>query len=163
MGLYKVTTLVQFKHVYFVEGKCLEHALDEVSMRESGNDDDYFEESGQQYLGEVIVDGEEVTMRDFEKFLTKAENGEVSSSHWMGDKLIHKMRYEEDEQTPDTITVSVYDESYVNDTNMNTPSPGHEAFKQMGTSLILGKPSIGLPGDLEKVRYGRWNPHLRGY
>lgn len=160
MGLYKVTTVLQFKHVYFIEGKCLEHALDEVSMRESGYPDDYFEETSQEFLSETVVDGVPTTKQEF---FDHIQNTQGLCSQWMGEKLIRKMKYDEPEQVPDTITVSVYDESYVDDTNMNTPSPGHEAFKQMGTSLILGKPSIGLPGDLEKVRYGRWNQHLRGY
>ena len=161
MGLYKVTTLVQFKQVYFVEGKNLTHALDEVTMRESGNDDDHFEESGQQYLGEVIVDGEEVTMRDFEKFLTKAENGEVSASHWMGDKLIRKINYETNE-TNNTITVTPWD-SIEDRQAGNTMDSGHEAFKQMGTSLILGCPDIGSPYGREVPRFNRWTRYERGY
>jgi len=160
MGLYKVTTVLQFKHVYFVEGQSLDHVYDEVSMRESGSPDDYFEETSQEFLGETIIDGAPATKQEF---FDHIQNTQGLCSQWMGEKLIRKMKYDEPEQAPDTITVSVYDESYVNDTNMNTPSPGHEVFKQMGTSLIMGKPSIGLPGDLEKVRYGRWNPHLRGY
>jgi hypothetical protein len=153
MGLYKVTTLVQFKHVYFVEGQNLDHVLDEVSMRESGSPDDYFEETSQEYLNEIIIDGAPATMQEF---FDHIQNTQGLCSQWMGEKLIHKMKYDEPEQVPDTITVSVYDEP-------DTSQAGHEAFKQMGTSLILGKPSIGLPGDLEKVRYGRWNQHLRGY
>jgi hypothetical protein len=161
MGLFKITTLVQFKSVYFIEGKKLTHALDEVTMRESGNNDDYFEESGQQYLGEVIVDGEEVTMRDFEKFLTSAENGELTASHWMGDKLIRKINYETDE-TNDTITVTPWD-SLEDRQAHNTMDAGHEAFKQMGTSLILGRPDIGSPYGREASRYNRWTRFQRGY
>ena len=160
MGLYKVTTVLQFKHVYFVEGQSLDHVYDEVSMRESGSPDDYFEETSQEYLNETIIDGVPTTMQEF---FDHIQNTQGLCSQWMGEKLIHKMKYDEPKQSPDTITVSVYDESYVDETNMNTPSPGHEAFKQMGTSLILGKPDIGSAGALEKSRYNRWNRFSRGY
>lgn len=174
MGLYKVTTLLQFKHVYFIEGKELSHALDEVTMRESGNDADYFEEAQQQYLGETIIDGEEVSHDDFHKFLDRAkEEKDLMVSHWLGDKLIHKIPYESSKNTmqgeqPEntTVTISVYD----GEENMGfegtvtfTPDVGREVFKQMGTSLILGRPDIGKPDIRESSRYDRWTRTGRGY
>lgn len=164
MGLYKVTTLVQFKHVYYIEGKKESHALDEVTMRESGNDADYFDESGQQYLGETIIDSEEVTRQDFEQFLDKAKKESWWSSHWLGDALIRKIDY--DETPKSKVTINVHD----NDDNMGfegtvtiTTDTGHEVFKQLGTNLILGKPDIGAADTREASRYNRWTRHQRGY
>lgn len=173
MGLYKVTTLLQFKHVYFIEGEELSHALDEVTMRESGNEADYFEEVQQEYLGETIIDGEEVSRDDFHKFLDRAKEEDLMVSHWLGDKLIHKIPYENSYNTmqgakPEnhTVTISVYD----SDDNMGfegtvtfTEDIGREVFKQMGTSLIIGRPDIGNPGTREASRYDRWSRFRRGY
>ena len=163
MGLYKVTTLVQFKHVYFVEGNELEHALDEVTMRDSGSEADHFEEAAQEYLGETIVESETVTKQYFNDYLESLkDNKRVWASHWMGDALIRKIDYK-DSMTQDTITVTPWSGSvgYQADNNMN--NTGHEAFKQMGTSLILGQPDIGNPDTREASRYNRWSRFQRGY
>lgn len=170
MGLYKVTTLLQFKHVYFIEGKELSHALDEVTMRESGNDADFFEEAQQQYLGETIIDGEEVTRDDFRKFLDRAKEKDLMVSHWLGEKLIHNIPYANDvmqeTQTENTeVTISVYDDDNMGfeGTVTFTEDVGREVFKQMGTSLILGRPDIGKPDIREASRYDRWTRVGRGY
>lgn len=167
MGLYKVTTLVQFKHVYFVEGDKLSHALDEVTMRESGNDADYFEEAAQEYLGETIFDSEAVSRADFEKFLTTAKEADLSSSHWLGEDLIRKIKY--DTPTNKQVAINVHnDEENMGFEGTVTVSFGgndisREVFKQMGTSLFLGQPDIGPAGTREASRYDRWSRFRRGY
>lgn len=162
MALFKVTTLVQFKHVYFVEGKSLEHALDEVTMRDSGSEDDHFEEAVQEYLGETIVESEQVTKQYFNDYLNSMkDNKRVWASHWMGDALIRKIKYK-DSGAQDTITVTPWSGSVDYQTD-NTMDAGHEAFKQMGTSLILGQPDIGNPDTREASRYNRWSRFQRGY
>lgn len=95
MPLYVIDTLVQFRHKYVVEANELDHAMDEVVMRESGRNEDYFEETSQSYLGETIIDGYEITREQFDNMLTDlAKNVKESSSYWMGDKLIRKIDYE---------------------------------------------------------------------
>lgn len=148
MALFKITTLVQFKHDYFVEADCLEHAYDEVTMRESGADEDYFDEASQTYLGETIMNGEASSHGKFEDFLEEARDDEdrMQCSHWMGVDLIRTVKY--DDPTLDDTTI---------DQPHDTVSVGREVFKQMGTSLILGTPSIGPAGPKEESFYGlRW-------
>ena len=95
MPLYVIDTLVQFRHKYVVEANDIDHAMDEVVMRESGRDEDYFDEISQLYLGETIIDGREITHKEFNSMLTDlAKNVKESSSYWMGDKLIRKIDYE---------------------------------------------------------------------
>ena len=95
MPLYVIDTLVQFRHRYVIEADCVDHAYDEVAMRESSNEKDYFDEIAQMYLGETILDGREITYEDFQKMLDELKNDKhESSSYWMGDKLIRKVDYE---------------------------------------------------------------------
>lgn len=92
--LFLVDTIVTFRHKYVIEAESLEHAYDEVVMKDSGNPDDSFTEVTQRFLGEVIADGREITKDDFDKMLVdlESDNNEVSS-HWMGDELIRKIDY----------------------------------------------------------------------
>lgn len=94
MPLFVVDTLVQFRHKFVIEAESLDHAYDEVTMRESGLGEDYFDEVTQRYLGETILDGREITKEEFDKMLValKADRYE-STSYWMGDKLIRKIDY----------------------------------------------------------------------
>lgn len=95
MPLFLVDTLVQFRHKYAVEAKSLEHAYDEVTMRESGCEEDIFDEVTQRYLGETILDGREITHAEFENLMQELKNDpQETSSHWMGDKIIRKIDYE---------------------------------------------------------------------
>ena len=95
MPLYVIDTLVQFRHKYVVEAENLEHAYDEVVMRESGSEEDYFDEVTQRYLGETILDGREITRKDFHNMLRNlTQDNKESCSYWMGDKLIRKIDYE---------------------------------------------------------------------
>jgi len=92
--LYIVDTISTFRHRYVIEANELEHAYDEVTMVDSGNDEDSFESVSQRYLGEVIIDGREITKKDFDKMLAEmAEDKNEGCSHWMGDKLIRVIDY----------------------------------------------------------------------
>lgn len=91
--LFIVDTIVTYHMRYAIEAESLEHAYDEVSMRDSGNPDDEFEEMSQRCLGEQIVDGRKISHRKFKKMLaTMEENGE--GSPWMGEQLIRKVNYD---------------------------------------------------------------------
>lgn len=93
--LYIVDTISTFRHRYVVEANELEHAYDEVTMIDSGNDDDSFESVSQRYLGETIVDGREISKKDYTKMLKDmAEDKNEGCSHWMGDKLIRVIDYD---------------------------------------------------------------------
>ena len=93
--LYIVDTISTFRHRYVVEANELEHAYDEVTMVDSGNDADSFESVTQRHLGEVIVDGREITKEDFDKMLKELENDKNEMcSYWMGDKLIRVLDYD---------------------------------------------------------------------
>ena len=93
--LFLVDTIVTFRHKYVIEADELNHAYDEVTMRESGNDTDYFDEITQRYLGETILDGRQITDEEFKQILvTLQSDKDELSSHWMGDKLIRKIDYE---------------------------------------------------------------------
>jgi hypothetical protein len=92
--LFLVDTIVTFRHKYVVEAKELEHAYDEVTMRESGLPADNFDEVTQRYLGETITDGREITELEFEKLLVDlAADEDETSSYWLGDKLVRRIDY----------------------------------------------------------------------
>ncbi len=91
---YLVDTIVTFRHKYVVEAKSIEHAYDEVTMKDSGNPDDRFDEITQRFLGETISDGREITKNEFDKLLQCLSNDkDEMSSHWLGDNLIRKIDY----------------------------------------------------------------------
>jgi len=92
--LYIVDTIVTFRHKYVIEANELEHAYDEVTMRDSGNILDDFPEVTQRFLGEIISDGREISKKEFKKLLKDLETDKDEiSSYWMGDKLIRKIDY----------------------------------------------------------------------
>lgn len=94
--LYLVDTIITFRHKYVIEAESLEHAYDEVTMKDSGNPDDQFEEVTQRYLGETITDGREITKKEFSKMLKALETDKDElSSYWMGDKLIRTINYDD--------------------------------------------------------------------
>jgi hypothetical protein len=77
---------------YAIEAETLEHAMDELVMTEH---DRYFDEVTQKWLGEQIVEGREVSYEELLVLMNKLEKDKDElSSHWMGDKLIHKVNYE---------------------------------------------------------------------
>lgn len=92
--LFLVDTIITFRHKYVVEAESLEHAYDEVTMKDSGNELDSFDEVTQRYLGETIIDGRKISKKDFKVLLEtcKADKDE-HSSHWMGEQLIRKIDY----------------------------------------------------------------------
>lgn len=91
--LFIVDTVVTYRMRYVIEAETLEHAFDEVTMRDSGNPDDEFEEFSQKCLGEQIIDGRKLPRRKFQKLLDElAESGD--GSHWMGEQLIRTVKYD---------------------------------------------------------------------
>lgn len=91
MPLYLVDTIVTYRMKYVVEAKELSHAYDEVTMEEG-----LLSELTQRCLGETICDGREVTIEEVNKLLeTLKEDEHELSSHWMGEKLINKVNYED--------------------------------------------------------------------
>ena len=92
--LYLVDTVITFRHKYVIEADDLEHACDEVTMRDSGNPLDDFSEVTQRFLGETIADARKISRKEFKKMLVdlEADNNEISS-YWLGDKLIRKIDY----------------------------------------------------------------------
>lgn len=93
--LYIVDTISTFRHRYVIEAAELEHAYDEVTMIDSGNDDDSFESVSQRYLGETIIDGREISKKEFDKMLKTLETDkDENCSYWMGDKLIRVLDYD---------------------------------------------------------------------
>lgn len=95
MPLFVVETIRTFRMKYVVECRELEHAYDTVCNEDA-------EEFSQMYLGEQIVSGREITM---EKFTGMVESlkGVGDGTHyqpetgspWMGDKLIHTVKYDD--------------------------------------------------------------------
>jgi hypothetical protein len=93
--LYLVDTIVTFRHKYVIEADELDHAYDEVTMRESGSNLDSFDEVTQLYLGETITDGREISKKEFKKLLNTLEtNNREMSSFWLGKDLIRKINYD---------------------------------------------------------------------
>ena len=97
--LFVVETISMFRHTYVIEAKSLEHAYDEVTMRDSGSAADDFEEVTQRFLGETIASGRQIKRKDFDGLLDNFMNDkDESCSHWMGDKLIRKIDYKHDRE-----------------------------------------------------------------
>jgi 16S rRNA C1402 (ribose-2'-O) methylase RsmI len=95
--LYVVETISTFRHRYVVEAKELTHAFDEVTMRDSGSDTDDFDEVTQKHLGETIIQGHEITKEEFDKMLVELQSDKDElASYWMGDKLIRKIKYNDE-------------------------------------------------------------------
>jgi hypothetical protein len=77
---------------YAIEAKTLEHAMDELVCTEH---DRSFDEVTQRWLGEQIMDAQVVTKEQLQDMLKQlADDRNESSSYWMGEKLIHKVQYE---------------------------------------------------------------------
>ena len=89
--LFIVDTITQIRLRYVIEGDSLEHAYDEIVMNTG---DDFFEEVSQKYLGETIVDGRQITKKEYDMMLVSLEaDKDESCCSWMGDKLIRKIDY----------------------------------------------------------------------
>lgn len=127
MALHKVTTLVQFKHTYWIEADKLEDAQLEVGLRDV-NDENFFEEASQEYIGETIIDSETLKYKHFTKWLEREKGRkEPWVAHWLGDKLIHTVDY-----SPINIEFVESDEDHTS----------RQVFKSMGSILIMGRPDV---------------------
>ena len=92
MPIFLINTLSTFRMKYAIEAETLEHAMDELVCTEH---DRNFDEVTQRWLGEQIMDAQVVTQEQLQDILKQlAEDKDEMSSHWMGDKLIHKVQYE---------------------------------------------------------------------
>jgi hypothetical protein len=77
---------------YAIEADDLSHAMDELVMTEHSRE---FEEVTQRWLGEQIMDAEEVSQERLTELVQQwSQDKNEMCSHWMGDKLIHKVNYE---------------------------------------------------------------------
>ena len=97
MPIFVVETIHTFRHKYVIDCKSLDHALDTVAMEEA-------EEFSQMSLGEQIIGGREITMDDFNRMISSLKDGGCgdgthyqpeSGAPWLGEKLIHKVKYED--------------------------------------------------------------------
>ena len=92
MPIFLVDTLSTFRMKYAIEAETLEHAMDELVMTEHNRN---FDEVTQRWLGEQIIEGREVSYEELLVLMNKLEKDkDEMSSHWMADKLIHKVNYE---------------------------------------------------------------------
>lgn len=92
MPIFLINTLSTFRMKYAIEAETLEHAMDELVMTEH---DRNFDEVTQRWLGEQIMDAQVVTQEQLQDMLKQlVEDKNEMSSHWMGEKLIHKVQYE---------------------------------------------------------------------
>lgn len=95
MKLFVVDTITTIRHRYVVEALELEHAYDEVTMIDSGDEEDYFPEVTQRDLGSTIIDGRKISKKQYNKMLKSLSVDKYeNSSHWMGDKLIRRIDYD---------------------------------------------------------------------
>jgi len=77
--LFIVDTISSFRMRYVIEAESLEHAYDEVTMKDSGHPDDEFSEITQKHIGEQIIDGREVTRSVLEKHVLELQDTEEAS------------------------------------------------------------------------------------
>lgn len=93
MPIFIVDTISSFRMRYAIEAKSLEDAYDEVTMNGSPES---FEEMSQKHIGEQIIDGRELTKTQFDSMVQElTADKEEMISNWMGDELIHKIKYED--------------------------------------------------------------------
>jgi len=92
--LFVVDTISTFRLRYVIEAENVEDAYDEVAMIDSDNADNSFDELTQKFLGEMIIDGREITKAQFDTMLLDLENDKTeTSSHWMGESMIRRVAY----------------------------------------------------------------------
>ena len=90
MPLYKINSLLMFKHTYIIEADSLEDALDEFTMKDSGSFEDGFDEVYQEYLDEILLDSQETNEEEFKELCQKQFCGDYDE--WM-EKLIRRVDY----------------------------------------------------------------------
>lgn len=92
MPIFLIKSISTFAMEHAIEAETLEHALDEMVMTEHDRD---FDEVSQKWLGEQLIEGREVTKEELIQHLERLrEDKQYMTSHWMGEKLIHKVKYE---------------------------------------------------------------------
>jgi hypothetical protein len=77
--LFLVDTISSFRMRYVVEAESLEHAYDEVTMKDSGCEDDAFDEISQKHLGEQIIDGRRISLVDLKALVRQMEDDKSES------------------------------------------------------------------------------------
>ena len=95
MPLFVVDAIQMFRTRYVIECKEAEHAADTVTMNEA-------EQFSQMDLGERILTSKEITYEEFRKMNKAMEEGTgdgtsyqaESGSPWMGEKMIHVVKYD---------------------------------------------------------------------
>jgi hypothetical protein len=91
MPIYLINSISTFAMQHAIEADTLEHALDEMVMTEH---DRHFDEVSQKWLGEQLIDARVITKEELIDHLQKLkENKDYMTSHWMGEKLIHTVKY----------------------------------------------------------------------
>lgn len=93
MPIFVIDVISSHRMRYAIEAKTLEHAYEEMVMTEH---DRNFDEVTQRWLGEQIIDGREVSYEELLVMINKyKDDKEEMCSHWMNEKLIHKVNYED--------------------------------------------------------------------
>jgi len=95
MPLFVVDAIQMFRTRYIIECKEAEHAGDTVVMNEA-------EQYSQMDLGERILTTKEITYEEFRRMNKAMEEGHgdgthhqaEEGSHWMGEKMIHVVKYD---------------------------------------------------------------------
>lgn len=95
MPLFVVDAIQMFRTRYVIECKEAEHAGDTVTMNEA-------EQYSQMDLGERILTTKEITYEEFRRMNKAMEEGHgdgtsyqaESGSPWMGEKMIHVVKYD---------------------------------------------------------------------
>jgi len=92
---FVVDVLSSFRCSYVVKAKCLEHALDEVTCRES---DHTFKEFSQKHIGASIIDGYEVSRQEVLD-LNKVDNSYLKnwSEEMVINGLVNEINYGEND------------------------------------------------------------------
>jgi hypothetical protein len=97
MPIYLINTLSTFRMQYAIEAKNLEHAYDELVGSEH---DRNFDEVTQKWLGEQIIDGREMSEAEVRCYVKGLQEDKSElSSYWLGDKLIHRIDYGDEDSS----------------------------------------------------------------
>lgn len=96
--IFVVDTIVTTRMRYFIECEDIEHAYDEITMKDSGFEDDNFQEVSQKFLAETIVDGREVTPTELDNLIELMSQDEDESCFVVDDlkSYIRKVNYHND-------------------------------------------------------------------
>ena len=121
--VFRVDTIVQFRHTYFIEAKSLDHAFDTVVCRDTLEDN--LDETVQEFIGEHILSGDEVNPVAIPMWIAnQADSGALINNRY---NPIYKVAYEEEDED--------YQISDVGSTSYN-------AFNTMTNSLWQGTPRV---------------------